>query len=148
MIALVQRVSEARVEVGGRTLSSIGSGLVVLLGVEKGDAEADLDFTVRKVANLRVFEDEGGKMNLSVKDTGGEALVVSQFTLAGNVRKGNRPSFDGAEEPHRAEAMYLEFVGRLRAEGIRTSTGEFAARMAVSLVNDGPVTIIIESRKP
>jgi D-tyrosyl-tRNA(Tyr) deacylase len=148
MIALVQRVSEARVEVGGRTLSSIGSGLVVLLGVEKGDAEAYLDFTVRKVANLRVFEDEGGKMNLSVKDTGGEALVVSQFTLAGNVRKGNRPSFDGAEEPHRAEAMYLEFVGRLRAEGIRTSTGEFAARMAVSLVNDGPVTIIIESRKP
>ena len=148
MIALVQRVSEARVEVEGRTLSSIGSGLVVLLGVERGDGEADLDFTARKVANLRVFEDGGGKMNLSVKDTGGEALVVSQFTLAGNVRKGNRPSFDGAEEPHRAEAMYLEFVGRLRAEGIRTSTGEFAARMAVSLVNDGPVTIIIESGKP
>jgi D-tyrosyl-tRNA(Tyr) deacylase len=148
MIALVQRVSGARVEVEGRTLSSIGSGLVVLLGVEKGDAEADLDFTVRKVANLRVFEDEGGKMNLSVKDTGGEALVVSQFTLAGDVRKGNRPSFDGAEEPHGAEAMYMEFVKRLRAEGVRTSTGEFAARMAVSLVNDGPVTIIIESRKP
>ncbi|MGD2080476.1 MAG: D-aminoacyl-tRNA deacylase [Nitrospirota bacterium] len=148
MKALVQRVSEARVEAGGRTLASIGSGLLVLLGVEKGDAEADLDFTVRKVANLRVFEDEGGKMNLSVRDTGGEALVVSQFTLAGDVRKGNRPSFDGAEEPGKAEAMYLEFVRRLEAEGVRTSTGEFAARMAVGLVNDGPVTIIIESKKP
>lgn len=148
MKALIQRVSEARVEAEGRTLSPIGIGLVVLLGVERGDAEADLDFTVRKVANLRIFEDERGKMNLSVKDIGGEALVVSQFTLAGNVRKGNRPSFDNAEEPQKAQAIYREFVKRLRAAGVKTSTGEFAAHMAVSLVNDGPVTIIVESKKP
>lgn len=148
MKALIQRVSEARVEAEGRKLSSIGKGLLVLLGVERGDKEADIDFTVRKVANLRIFEDERGKMNLSVKDIGGEALVVSQFTLAGDVRKGNRPSFDSAEEPQKAQAMYREFVKRLEAAGVKTSTGEFAARMAVSLVNDGPVTIIIESKKP
>lgn len=147
MKALVQRVAEAKVDVEGRAVASIGKGLLVLLGVEKGDAAADLDFVARKVANLRIFEDEAGKMNLCLTDVGGEALVVSQFTLAADVKKGNRPSFDSAEDPGKAEAMYREFVNKLRGSGIRVATGEFAARMAVSLVNDGPVTIMIESKK-
>jgi len=145
MKALVQRVSSAKVEVEGRAVAEIGKGLLVFLGVEKGDAAQDLDFVARKVANLRVFEDPNGKMNLSIKDIGGEVLVVSQFTLAADLRKGNRPSFDSAEEPSRAEAMYKEFAKRLEESGIRVATGKFAARMAVGLVNDGPVTLMIES---
>lgn len=147
MKALVQRILEAKVEVEGRAVAGIGKGLLVFLGVEKGDAAQDLDFVARKVANLRIFEDSNGKMNLSLKDIGGEALVVSQFTLAADLRRGNRPSFDSAEEPSRAKAMCEEFVGRLRASGLKVATGEFAAHMAVSLVNDGPVTIMIESRR-
>jgi D-tyrosyl-tRNA(Tyr) deacylase len=147
MKALVQRVSEAMVEVEGRGVSSIGRGMLVLLGVEKGDTAEDLDFVARKVANLRIFEDGAGKMNLSIKDIDGEALVVSQFTLAADVRKGNRPGFDNAEEPEKAEKMYGIFIEKLEEHGVRTASGRFAAHMAVSLVNDGPVTIMIESEK-
>jgi D-tyrosyl-tRNA(Tyr) deacylase len=147
MKALVQRVSEASVEVEGRAAASIGRGMLVLLGVEKGDTTEGLEFVARKVANLRIFEDGAGKMNLSVKDIDGEALVVSQFTLAADVRKGNRPGFDNAEEPERAEKMYERFIEKLEEYGVRAARGRFAAHMAVSLVNDGPVTIMIESKK-
>lgn len=144
MKALVQRVKEARVEVDGETVSAIGRGLLVFLGVERGDPEEDIDYLVKKVANLRIFGDSEGKMNLSVKDIGGEALVVSQFTLAADTRKGNRPSFAGAEDPERAEAIYRAFLEKLGASGVRVAEGRFAADMAVSLVNDGPVTIMLE----
>jgi D-tyrosyl-tRNA(Tyr) deacylase len=146
MKALVQRVSEAGVEVEGRPVSSIGKGLLVLLGIVKGDTGKDMDYLVRKVSNLRIFEDSEGKMNLSVKDVGGEVLVVPQFTLAADTRKGNRPSFIDAEDPAGAEEMYREFTERLKREGVSVSRGEFAAHMAVRLVNDGPVTIMLESR--
>jgi D-tyrosyl-tRNA(Tyr) deacylase len=145
--ALIQRVKTAKVEAEGRGVSGTGRGLLVLLGVLKGDAEGDLDFMARKVSNLRVFEDSEGKMNLSVKDVGGEVLVVSQFTLAADTRKGNRPSFVEAEEPGRAEALYRDFMERLKAEGVgKVAGGRFAAHMEVSLVNDGPVTIMLDSR--
>jgi D-tyrosyl-tRNA(Tyr) deacylase len=147
MKALVQRISEAKVEVGGRAVSSIGRGLLIFLGVLKGDAEEDLDYLVRKVSNLRIFADDDGMMNLSVKDVGGEALVVSQFTLAADTKKGNRPSFVDAEEPTWAENIYREFVRKLETSGVSVASGEFAAHMAVSLINDGPVTIMIDSKK-
>lgn len=147
MKALVQRVSEASVEAGGETVSSIGRGLLVFLGVGKGDTDRDLAHLARKVANLRIFEDAGGKMNLSVKDAGGEALVVSQFTLLADTGRGNRPSFEPAEEPGRAEQMYEEFIGKLAGEGVRVRRGRFAAHMEVRLVNDGPVTIMLDSAK-
>ncbi len=147
MRALVQRVGEASVRVDGEMVSSIGRGLLVFLGVMRGDTARDLDYIARKVANLRVFEDEEGRMNLSVRDVAGGALVVSQFTLAADTKKGNRPSFVDAEEPERAEAVYLEFMEKLRAGGVAdVRGGRFAARMRVSLVNDGPVTIMLESR--
>jgi D-tyrosyl-tRNA(Tyr) deacylase len=145
MKALVQRVSEASVTVEGKTVSSIKRGFLVLLGVMKGDGKAEMDYLIRKVANLRIFHDKEGKMNLSLKDISGEALVVSQFTLAAETRKGNRPSFTEAEAPERAEAVYGEFIERLRAEGIKVQGGVFAAHMKVSLVNDGPVTIMLDS---
>lgn len=144
--ALIQRVREARVEVEGETIASIGRGLLVFLGVGKGDTAEDLDYLVRKVSNLRVFEDRAERMNLSVKDVDGEVLVVSQFTLLADTRRGNRPSFDGAEEPARAEDMYQRFMEKLKDAGLRVAEGRFAARMAVRLVNDGPVTIMLQSR--
>jgi D-tyrosyl-tRNA(Tyr) deacylase len=146
MLALVQRVSSAAVKVDGREVSSIGPGLLVFLGVLKGDTEHDLEYLVRKVSQLRVIEDDEGKMNLSLLDTGGEALVVSQFTLAAETRKGNRPSFVNAEEPGRAREMYESFIEGLGALGVNTGSGVFGEMMDVSLVNDGPVTIILDSR--
>jgi D-tyrosyl-tRNA(Tyr) deacylase len=146
MKALVQRVKNAGVMVDGECVSSIDRGFLVLLGVMKGDTPKDLDYLVRKVANLRVFEDAEGKMNLSLKDVGGAALVVSQFTLAADTKKGNRPSFVDAEDPAIAENTYEEFMRKLNAEGIEVAGGRFGAHMAVSLINDGPVTIMLESR--
>lgn len=145
MMAVVQRVSRASVsveETGYR--AAIGRGVVVLLGVEKGDERPQADWLAGKVARLRIFPDDAGLMNRSVTDIGGEALVVSQFTLAGDCRKGNRPSFDRAAPPEVAESLYDHFVLRLRdVERVPTQTGVFRAMMAVELVNDGPVTLII-----
>lgn len=146
MKALIQRVSSASVAVDGKVISSIDHGLLILLGVMRGDTDADLDYLIRKVEGLRIFYDAEGKMNLSIKDVGGSALVVSQFTLAAQTRKGNRPSFVEAEEPVRAKTMYEMFMRRLTACGIGTHGGEFGAHMQVSLVNDGPVTILLDSK--
>jgi D-tyrosyl-tRNA(Tyr) deacylase len=146
MRVVVQRVSGARVEVEGRATGEIGSGLLVLLGVAKCDAAADADFLVDKIVNLRVFTDENQKMNRSLAETGGALLVVSQFTLYGDCRKGRRPSFDAAAPAEEARALYEYFVGKARQSGITVETGVFQAHMAVSLTNDGPVTLVIESR--
>jgi len=148
MRAVIQRVSEAGVTVGGESLSTIGAGLLVFLGVQQGDGEADADYLLEKIINLRIFEDPDGKMNLSLVDTGGSMLVISQFTLLADCRKGRRPSFAHAEEPARARDLYEYFVGksRDRLDG-RVGQGEFQAMMKVRLVNDGPVTIWIDSRR-
>jgi D-tyrosyl-tRNA(Tyr) deacylase len=138
--ALVQRVSEASVMVDGEEVSRIGRGLLVLLGIRRGDGEAEADAIARKLLALRIFEDDDGKMNLSVADTGGEVLCVSQFTLLGDTRKGNRPSFVDAAPPDEAEPLYERVRDALGAQG-----GVFGARMAVALVNDGPVTILLET---
>jgi D-tyrosyl-tRNA(Tyr) deacylase len=145
MITVVQRVSRAAVTVGDETVGEIGPGLLLLVGVERGDTVEDADATARKVAALRIF---AGKhpMDLSVKDVGGACLVISQFTLAGSLRKGNRPGFEGAEEPEKARALYQRVADKLAAEGLRVATGRFAAMMQVSLVNDGPVTFILVVR--
>ena len=145
MKALLQRVSEASVAVDERTIGAIGPGLLVLLGVEVGDGASAADLLARKVADLRIFEDQDGKMNRSLRDVGGGALVVSQFTLSADVRKGNRPSFTAAARPDVAEPLYQRFCDRLKGEGVPVATGQFAARMAVRLVNDGPVTIWLDS---
>ena len=145
MKALVQRVSEACVTVGGRTIGSIDRGLLVLLGVEHGDGEKQAAVLARKIANLRIFEDEAGRMNRSVLDIGGAVLVVSQFTLCADVRKGNRPSFIGAAPPELAQPLYRSFCDRLAAHGVTVARGEFAAHMAVRLINDGPVTIWLDT---
>lgn len=147
MRAVVQRVTHSSVTVNGETVSQIGRGVLVLLGVERGDADADLQYIVEKVPNLRIFEDEQGKMNRSLLDTGGEILVVSQFTLLGDARHGRRPGFTAAEEPERADALYREAAERWRAMGIPVGTGVFRADMAVSLLNDGPITILLDSKK-
>lgn len=147
MRAVVQRVSRASVAVNDQLVSQIGRGFLVLLGVEAGDAERDLAYMADKVANLRVFEDGQGKMNLSLLDTGGQLLVVSQFTLLGDARHGRRPGFTAAEEPGKADLMYQEAAKRWRQMGIPVETGVFRADMAVSLVNDGPVTILLDSKK-
>lgn len=146
MKALVQRVSSSTVSVNGKVCGTIGRGLLVFLGVMKGDTDRDIDYLSRKVAGLRVFPDGDGKMNLSVLDIEGQILTVSQFTLSANMKKGNRPSFDRAEEPDRANRMYELFMERLSGAGIKAERGVFGEHMDVSLVNDGPVTIMIDSR--
>lgn len=145
MKALVQRVSEASVEVAGRRIGAIGPGLLVLLCAEPGDGDAQVDWLARKIANLRIFEDEAGKMNRALREVGGGALVVSQFTLAADVSRGNRPGFSNAAAPKLAQDLYRRFCARLAGQGVPVETGEFAARMAVQLVNDGPVTIWIDT---
>ncbi len=148
MNIVLQRVSEASVDAGGRTVGRIGPGLCLLVGIERGDLDADADALARKCAELRIFPDEAGKMNLSLGDIGGEVLAVSQFTLAASLRKGRRPSFDDAEEPARAEALFRYFADAVRRLGIKVETGVFQAVMSVRIVNDGPVTFVLSSRKP
>ena len=147
MRAVVQRVRRCRVVVESKTVGEIGAGLLVLLGVGKTDTETTADYLAEKVLGLRIFEDADEKMNLSVQDIGGEVLVVSQFTLYGDVRRGKRPSFDGAAHPEEARRLYEYFVKRIRSAGLRCETGVFQAMMQVELVNDGPVTILLDSEK-
>jgi D-aminoacyl-tRNA deacylase len=147
MRCVVQRVSSASVSVNGQTVGQIGKGLMVLVGISSGDGEKDIQYMADKVPNLRIFEDEQGKMNLSLLDVGGAILAVSQFTLLGDARGGRRPSFIDAARPDTANPMYEELVRRLRGTGLAVETGIFQAEMAVSLVNDGPVTILLDSRK-
>lgn len=145
MRAVIQRVSTAKVEVDGGVIGEIGQGFLILLGVRPEDGEADVRYLAEKTAHLRVFESEEGKMNLSLLDIGGEALVVSQFTLYADTKRGRRPGFTGAASPELAEPLYLRFCDALRAFGITVATGRFGAMMNVSLTNHGPVTIIIDS---
>lgn len=145
MKVLLQRVSRAEVRVNGSSIASIGSGLLIFLGVAGGDNEAGADWLAEKVAGLRIFSDADDKMNLSLADAGGEALVVSQFTLYGDCRRGRRPGFEQAAKPEQAAALYEYFKKALAAKNIKVSSGQFAAHMEVSLVNDGPVTFIIDS---
>jgi D-aminoacyl-tRNA deacylase len=147
MRAVIQRVSRASVKVDGEFTGEIGKGLLVLLGVARDDNEADVDYLSEKVAGLRIFEDDAGKMNLSVAGVGGAVLAVSQFTLFGDVRRGKRPSFDAAARPERAKLLYEYFVERIRAAGLHCKTGRFQEMMEVELVNSGPVTILLDSRK-
>ena len=147
MRAVVQRVSLCRVTVDGNVAGEIGAGLLVLLGVSKTDSEAAADYLVDKIIGLRIFEDAEGKMNLSVQDSGGAMLVVSQFTLYGDVRRGKRPSFDAAARPEEAKRLYEYFVGKILAAGLRCETGQLQAMMEVELVNSGPVTILLDSEK-
>lgn len=144
MKGLIQRVKRASVTIDGKLHSKIDAGILVLLGVEKGDSEENADKLAEKLVKLRIFEDENGKMNKSVQDIGGKILVVSQFTLAGDCKKGTRPSFDKAELPQRANELYEYFVSKLEGLGISTQTGSFGAMMDVELINDGPVTFMLE----
>ena len=147
MRAVVQRVKRCRVTVDGNSVGQIGPGLLVLLGVSKEDTEAAADYLAEKITGLRIFEDDDGKMNLSVQEKRGELLVVSQFTLYGDVRRGKRPSFDAAARPEEARRLYEHFVEKIRALGLRCDTGQFQAMMEVELVNSGPITIILDSEK-
>lgn len=147
MRAVVQRVASSRVTVDERVTGEVKKGLLVLLGVTHDDTSKDVDYMVDKVTNLRIFEDENDKMNLSLKDIGGEVMAVSQFTLYGDARKGRRPSFSDAARPDVANPLYEEFVEKLRAQGITVGTGVFGAHVMVELTNDGPVTILLESKK-
>jgi D-tyrosyl-tRNA(Tyr) deacylase len=146
VIAVVQRVTASDVRIQSEIVGQIGPGLLVLLGVSQADEEKDADYLADKIVHLRIFGDHEGKMNRSLVDTGGEMLVVSQFTLMGDCRKGRRPSFVRAAPPDKAEALYEIFMDRVRAKGISVASGTFQAMMAVSLVNDGPVTLIVESK--
>lgn len=147
MRVVLQRVSEARVRVDGEVVGEIGAGLMILLGVGRDDTESDAGYLADKIAGLRIFEDDQGKMNRSVAELGGGGLVVSQFTLYGDCRKGRRPGFSAAAPPERANQLYLEFAARLQARGLTVATGIFQADMQVELVNDGPVTMILDSNK-
>src|SRR5579864_4193016 len=147
MRAVVQRVSRCRVNVAGKPVGDIGAGVLVLLGVGKADSEAAADYLAEKIIGLRIFEDDAGKMNLSVLEKHGAVLVVSQFTLYGDVRRGKRPSFDAAARPEEAKRLYEYFVAKIRAAGLRCETGQFQAMMEVELVNSGPVTILLDSEK-
>lgn len=147
MRAVVQRVSRAKVTVNERISGEIGPGLLVLLGVGREDTEADASYLAEKIAGLRIFEDEDGKMNRNVMDAGGSVLAVSQFTLYGDVRRGKRPSFDAAAHPDEARRLYEFFVDRIRVLGLRCETGRFQGMMQVELVNEGPVTILLDSKK-
>ena len=145
MRAVIQRVSSASVSIGGRTVGAVGTGFLILLGVTYGDGEREADYLAAKCAALRVFRDSEDKMNLSLKDVGGGALVVSQFTLYGDCRKGNRPAFVAAARPETAVPLYQRFIQKLREAGVPVETGEFGADMEVSLCNDGPVTILMDT---
>ena len=147
MRAVAQRVRRARVTVDDEVVGTIGPGLLVLLGVGQEDTRAGADYLSDKIIGLRIFEDDSGKMNKAVAETGGEVLVVSQFTLYGDVRRGKRPSFDDAAPPEKARELYEYFVERIRTAGLRCETGKFQAMMQVELVNDGPVTILLDSSK-
>ena len=147
MRAVVQRVSRAQVAVNGDIVGAIGSGLLVLLGLGSSDTEADASYLAEKITGLRIFEDEHGKMNRSVQDIGGGILVVSQFTLYGDVRRGKRPAFDDAATPESARRLYDFFVEEIRKSGVRCETGRFEEKMQVELVNEGPVTILLDSAK-
>lgn len=148
MKIVLQRVRQAAVRVDGEVIGQIGRGVCLLVGVERGDSRGDAEHLAKKVVELRIFPDEHGKMNLSLQEARGDILAVSQFTLAGSVRKGRRPSFDSAEVPARAKELFGYLVDRMREAGLRVETGRFAALMEVSLENDGPVTFILESPKP
>jgi D-aminoacyl-tRNA deacylase len=147
MRAVLQRVSSAQVSVAGAVVGRIGQGLLVLLGVALGDTEADARYLAEKTAQLRIFEDEAGKMNRSLEEVGGELLAVSQFTLLADCRQGRRPGFSAAAPPAPAQALYEHFVAVLRQRGLTVATGVFQAEMAVQLVNDGPVTLLLDSKK-
>ena len=147
MRSVIQRVSRAAVTVDDRVVGAIGPGLVVFVGVAEGDGAADIDYTASKIRELRIFGDDQGRMNRSVVDAGGGVLVVSQFTLLADVRRGRRPGFDAAAAPEVAKAAYEDLVVRLRDAGLRVETGVFQAHMLVDLVNDGPVTILLDSRR-
>ncbi len=146
MIAVIQRVSESKVQVNGKTIGEIGQGLLILLGVFDGDVETDGQFLADKIANLRIFNDEKDKMNLSLKDVGGSALVVSQFTLCGDWRKGRRPSYIHAAAPDEGERLYEKFMEQLQNHGQPVESGKFGAMMDVHLINDGPVTFVLDSQ--
>ncbi|NLL36594.1 MAG: D-tyrosyl-tRNA(Tyr) deacylase [Fretibacterium sp.] len=147
MRAVVQRVSEARVIVDGATVGEIGLGLCVLLGVGEGDGEKDAEWLAEKMVNLRIFEDDAGKMNRSLLDVQGAALIISQFTLYGDCRKGRRPSFIGAAAPEEGERLYEYCVRQVESLGVETACGVFGAHMQVELINDGPVTLLLDTRK-
>jgi D-tyrosyl-tRNA(Tyr) deacylase len=147
VLVVIQRVSSSSVKVNEKIVGQIDSGLNILLGIKKGDNESDILKLVNKIINLRIFRDENDKMNLSLLDIQGEVLIISQFTLAGNVKKGRRPSFDNSEEPNRAKELYEKFVDSVSKAGIVTQTGEFGAMMDVSIQNDGPVTFVIDSKE-
>ncbi len=146
MKLLLQRVTKASVSIGGEVVGNIGQGMVAFIGVAEGDSETDIDYLVPKMTGLRIFADEEGKFNISVADIGGELLLVSQFTLLADTRKGRRPSFTGAAPPEQAESLFEQFVEKTRATGLRVETGRFQQYMQVEIHNDGPVTIMLDSQ--
>lgn len=147
MRAVIQRVNQASVRVDQNLINSIGPGLLILLGIHKNDEKQDMEWLVDKVCNLRIFEDQEGRMNRSLLNTGGSMLVVSQFTLYGDCRKGRRPGFSEAAPPELAEQLYLQFIDRVQQQGIPVAGGKFQTHMQVELINDGPVTLILDSTK-